>query len=67
MILNKELLNYNNKLYWVYRRVRESSINIGKVNDAKELWLCDIVLKQRVQENDILIFLREIPDAEYVE
>ena len=66
MILNKELINYNNNLYWVYRRIRESSINVGKVNDVKELWLCDIVLKQRIQENDILIFLREIPDAECV-
>jgi len=66
MLLNKELINYNDKLYWVYRRIKESNINVGKVNDSKELWLCDIVLKQRVQENDILIFLREIPDAEYV-
>jgi hypothetical protein len=65
-MLNKELVNYNDKLYWVYRKIREYSIVNGKVNDVKELWMCDIVLKQKIQENDILIFLREIPDAEYV-
>lgn len=63
-MLNKELLNYNHKLYWVYRRIKESQIKIDKVNDIKSFWDCDIILKQRIQEDDTLIFLREIPELE---
>ena len=66
MLLNKELLNYNNNLYWVYRRIKESHVVPSRINDIKELWHCDIVLKQRVDEDVILIFLREIPEAELV-
>lgn len=65
MILNKELLNYNNKLYWVYRKIKINNIKDGKVNDVKEFWNCDVVLKMR-NDSDELIFLREIPEAELV-
>jgi hypothetical protein len=63
-MLNKELLNYNQRLYWIYRRVKESQVKMDKVNEIKEFWNCDIILKQRVQEYDTLIFLREIPELE---
>jgi hypothetical protein len=63
-MLNKELLNYNNKLYWVYRKVKESHIVSSKVNDIKEFWDCDIVVKQKFTEDSILIFLKEIPELE---
>ena len=65
MILNKELLNYNNKLYWVYRKIKINNIKDGKVNDVKEFWNCDVVLKMR-NDSDELIFLREIPEAELI-
>jgi hypothetical protein len=64
-MLNKELINYNNKLYWVYRRIKESHIKVERINDIKQFWDCDIILRQRIQEDDILIFLKEIPDAEF--
>ena len=63
-MLNKELLNYNHKLYWVYRRIKESQVKLDRVNDIKQLWDCDIILKQRIQEDDTLIFLREIPELQ---
>jgi len=38
-------------------------IKTGCVNNVKELWGCDVVLKKRNDNDEILIFLREIPDA----
>lgn len=67
MILSaKELINYQDKLYWVYRKTKASSIREGFINDIKELWHCDLVLKNRNQSDEILLFLREIPEAEVV-
>lgn len=65
MTLIKELINFNNKLYWVYRKFKSSAIKEGKVNDVKELWNCDLVVKSR-NDSDELLFLREIPDLELV-
>jgi hypothetical protein len=64
-MLNKQLVNYNNKLYWVYRKIKENHIKINKLNDIKELWSCDIVVRQKNGDSDDLIFLKEIPDVEY--
>lgn len=62
-ILNKQLINYNDKLYWVYKKYKMSNIVEGKVNDVKDFWNCDLVLKTR-NDSDELLFLREISDLE---
>ena len=62
----KELVNYQDKLYWIYRKVRASSIKEGFINDVRDLWMCDIVLRNRNQNDDILLFLREIEEAKIV-
>ncbi len=63
-ILNKELVNHQNKLFWVYRKVKSTSIKEGHVNDVKEFWDCDLVVKNK--NDDLLLFLREIPEAEII-
>jgi len=65
-MLNKELVNYQNKLYWVYRRIKHSQVKEGSVNDLKEFWYCDMVVRNRNQQDDILLFLREIEEAKIV-
>ena len=66
-MLNRELVKYQDKLFWIYRKVKESHIVEGKVQEVKEFWMCDIVLKQKTSSNDeVLIFLREIPEAQIV-
>lgn len=65
-MLNKELINYNNKLYWIYRKLRENAIKEGRVNDVKILWNCDVVVRNRLNEQNILYFLKEIPEAEII-
>ena len=64
MLLNKELVQYQNKLYYVYKKMRPGSIKDGYVNDVKDFWGCDVVVKGR--NDDTLLFLRIIEDAEVV-
>ena len=61
--MNKELVNYQNKLFWVYRKIRQSQVKEGSVSDLKEFWMCDMVVKSRNNDDDILLFMREIEEA----
>jgi len=58
-----EFVNYNDKLYRIYRRISKDRIKEGFISNVKEAWHCDIVLKNKNQEEEILMFLIEIPDA----
>jgi hypothetical protein len=66
-MLSKELVKYQDKLYWVYRKVKVSVIKEGYVNDLKEFWNCDVAVRNRNQNDDIILFLREIPEAVLVD
>jgi hypothetical protein len=63
-MLLKEFINYQNKLYWIYRKIKESHVKEENIQHIKEFWNCDIVLKFRNGEIDSLLFLREIPELE---
>jgi len=63
----KELIEFQDKLYYVYRRFKESGIVEGKISDVKELWNCDIVIKEKMGNTDVLLFLKEIPEIEIIE
>jgi hypothetical protein len=65
-MLNKELIHYNDKLYWVYRKVKQSQIKENHINDVKDMWMCDLVLRSKHQDETQLIFVREIEEAEIV-
>ena len=65
-MLNKELVNYQDKLDWVYRRIKHSQVKEGSINDLKEFWYCDMVVRNRNQQDDTLLFLREIEEAKIV-
>jgi len=66
-MLQKELVSYQDKLFWIYRKVKKSQVKSEFISDLKEFWNCDIVVKNRNQNDEILLFLREIPDAVIVE
>jgi hypothetical protein len=38
----------------------------GSINYLKEQWGCDVVVKSRINNDDTLLFLIEIPEAEIV-
>lgn len=63
MFLKKELINFDNKLYYVYRKFKMSQIKEGKINDIKDLWGCDLVLRTK-SDSDEVLFLREIVEAQ---
>lgn len=65
-ILNKELINYQNKLYWIYRKVKLNHIKEGFVNEVKSYWNCDLVIRNRNLQDETLFFLREISDVELI-
>jgi hypothetical protein len=62
-MLNKELLKYQDKLYYVFKKLKQSQVKEGYVNDVKEWWNCDVVVRSRQQNDDTLIFLIEIEEA----
>ena len=67
MTICTEFINYNNKLYSVYRKLKDGRIKEENFNFIKEAWHCDLVLKSKRQETIEIIFLREVSDAELVD
>ena len=65
-MLNKELVNYQDKLYWVYRKVKNSQVKEGSITDLRNFWMCDMVVRNRINNDDTLLFMREIGEAEIV-
>lgn len=65
-MLPKEYVNYQDKLYWVYRKVKHSQVKEGSVSGLKEFWHCDVVVRNRVNNDDTLLFMREIEEAKIV-
>lgn len=66
-MLKKELVQYQDGLYWVYRKVKQTYIKEGSVNDLKEFWNCDVAVKNRNNNDEYILFLREIPEATLVD
>jgi hypothetical protein len=65
-MLNKELVQYQDKLYWVYRKVKHSHVKEGSISDLRDFWKCDVAVRNKNQNDDLLLFLREIEDAKIV-
>lgn len=65
-MLNKELIQYQDKLFWVYRKVKHSQVKEGHVSDLRDFWFCDVAVRSKNQNDDLILFLREIEDAKIV-
>lgn len=65
-MLCKELFNYQDKLYLIERRLPETRIKPEFIQELKEYWGCDNVVRQmyRQTNENYLLFLKEIPEAE---
>ena len=62
-MLPREYVNYDNKLYWVYRKVNQSQVKEGSITNLKDFWMCDVVIRNKNQNSDTLLFMREIEEA----
>lgn len=58
-----EFINYNDKLFLLYRKVKEKHVKEGHINDVKDMWHCDMVLRTKNENEVYLLFVREIPEA----
>jgi hypothetical protein len=67
LVLSKELINYKDKLYWVYRKVKQGHIPEEFIIELRNHWGCDIVIRNKNQEETFLFFLREINDATIID
>jgi hypothetical protein len=65
-MLPRELVNYQDKLYYIYKKMKPHQIKDGHINEVKEHFRCDVVVKNRINNDDTLLFLIEIPEAEIV-
>lgn len=62
-MIPKEFVNYQDKLYWVYRKVKQHQVKEGSISDLRDFWRCDLVVKSKNQNDELLLFMREIEDA----
>jgi hypothetical protein len=65
MSLCKELINYNDKLFYLYRKIKETDIDPKFVGDLKEFWGCSMVIKQIQRQTNMshYLFIIEIEDV----
>ena len=63
MLLNKELLKYQDRLFWIYRKVKQELVVESNIQELREFWMCDMILKQKTPQGEVFLFLREIPEA----
>jgi hypothetical protein len=62
----KELVTYQDKLYYVYKKMKPHQIKDGYINDIKEHFRCDVVVRNKHNNDDTFLFLREIEEVEIV-
>ncbi len=59
-----EYINYQNKLFYIYRKIKVSQIKEEIIHEMKNYWLCDSVLKYSNHDENFFLFLREVSDLE---
>jgi hypothetical protein len=65
-MIPKDFVKYQDKLYWTYRKVNQGQVIEERIQDLKQFWNCDIVLKQKTPQSEVFLFLREITDVEVI-
>jgi hypothetical protein len=65
-MITTEFINYNDKLYQLYRKVKQSHVKEGHINDVKDMWNCDLVLRTKNEEEVYLLFIKEIEEAKII-
>lgn len=66
-MISREYLFYNDKLYWVYRRIRDKSYPEDFIIDIRKFYGCDNVLRTKNQDVSMLVFVNEVTDATIVD
>lgn len=64
--LNRELVKYQDKLFWVYRKLKQEQVREHLIQDIRQYWGCDLVLKQKTPQGEVFLFIVEIPEVEII-
>ena len=62
-----EVVPFNDKLYKIYRKIRKKDIKEGHIEDIRDGWHCDVVVRNKNKDEDYYFFLIELEDAEIVD
>lgn len=65
-LLNKELVKYQDRLFWVYRKLKSEQVKEQYVQEIRQYWGCDLVLKQKTPQGEVYLFIVEIPNLDVV-
>ena len=68
-MIQREYINFQDKLYYLYRKIRSSEVKEEDIQELKEHWHCDIVIKNKTQNEgeEILYYLVLIPEATIID
>jgi len=67
-MINHELIKYNNKLFFLYRKFKINQVKSEKVHELMTLLECNLVLKKTTEQNvEYLYYLKEVPDLEVLD
>lgn len=67
MNICNELITYNDKLYVIYRKLKQGRVKEEHFEEIKKFWNCDLVLKSKTQDVVTILFCIEVQDAVLVE
>jgi hypothetical protein len=68
-MLCKELFNFQDKLFYIDRKIKESHLHYDFINELKSFWKIDTVVKQnsKTPNEGYYLFLVEIKEAEIID
>jgi len=67
-MIKYEFINYQNKLYYVYRKFKISHLKSDRIHDLMRLLECDVVVKNKnQQEDEYLFYLKEIKELDIIQ
>lgn len=68
-MIHREYINFQDNLYYLYRKIRSNEVLEEDIQPLKEHWRCDTVIKNKTQNEgeEFLYFLVLIPDATIID
>lgn len=68
-MIHREYINFQDNLYYLYRKIRSNEVLEEDIQPLKEHWHCDTVIKNKTQNDgeEFLYFLVLISEATIIE
>jgi hypothetical protein len=68
-MIHREYINFQDNLYYLYRKIRSNEVLEEDIQSLKEHWHCDMVIKNKTpnEGEEFLYFLVLIPGATIID